>query len=56
MIFQDNVSTVAQADMVAGRGVGLTAVRAAVIALGGNVSVFSEAGKGTQFLFTLPRL
>ena len=54
LIFADAVSGRKQADELAGRGVGLAAVRAAANALGGDVVVISSTGKGTQFQFSFP--
>jgi two-component system sensor histidine kinase BaeS len=38
-----------------GSGIGLAIVKSLVEAHGGSVSVFSEAGKGSEFVVTLPR-
>lgn len=54
LIFLDTLSTRTQADDISGRGVGLAAVRAAAIALGGQVAVSSVDGQGTCFHFHLP--
>lgn len=54
LIFVDYISTQAVVTDLAGRGVGLAAVRQAVDALGGKVTVRSEAGSGTEFEFVLP--
>ena len=48
------VSTAAQVTDVAGRGVGLDAVKAHVEGLGGGVEVHSEAGVGTTVTLTIP--
>ena len=53
-MFTDGVSTARSVSDVSGRGVGLAAVRNAVLALGGTVSVESTPGRGTAFTFTLP--
>jgi two-component sensor histidine kinase len=53
-IFMDGMSTRASADDLAGRGVGLAAVRAAVRQLGGDVAVGSVLGQGTTFRFGMP--
>jgi two-component system chemotaxis sensor kinase CheA len=55
LIFVGSVSTQQNADELAGRGVGMASVRAAVNDLGGTVAVQSVAGQGTRFCFTLPR-
>jgi len=39
-----------------GRGVGMDAVREQVVKLGGNVEVYSEAGKGTKFVIQFPKV
>lgn len=53
-IFMDNISTQQQATELAGRGVGLAAVLHETKSLSGDVAVKTVAGKGTEFLFTLP--
>ena len=53
-IFADNFSGAGQVDALAGRGVGLAAVRAELDKLGGSVQVHSAPGAGTQFAFFLP--
>ncbi|MBW7902775.1 MAG: hypothetical protein H3C26_14940 [Rhodocyclaceae bacterium] len=54
LVFMDCISTQAAVTDLAGRGVGLAAVRQAVEALGGKVTVRSRAGAGTEFEFVLP--
>jgi len=54
LIFADAFSSRNQADELAGRGVGLAAVRAETQALGGEVVVTSSPGEGTRFQFSLP--
>lgn len=54
LIFLDHVGTQQEATQLAGRGVGLAAVRSEVRRLGGEVTATTSAGGGTQFLFTLP--
>jgi len=56
LIFVDSVSTQHSADELAGRGVGMASVRAAVNDLGGTVTVQSSPGRGTRFSFTLPKV
>lgn len=53
-IFMSGFSTQTQATMLAGRGVGLDVVRAAVEKIGGTVSVETQAGRGTAFSLRLP--
>lgn len=52
-IFHDNISTAAAADDWSGRGVGLAAVRQQVERLGGSITVHTERGHGTRFVFSL---
>lgn len=54
LVFMDQVSTQTSVTDLAGRGVGLSAVRQATHALGGTVSVCSRPGLGTTFQFILP--
>jgi len=54
LIFADTISVRKGADQLAGRGVGLAAVRAEVNALGGKIAVTSSLGTGTRFLFSFP--
>jgi len=54
LIFLDSLTTAPQARRFSGRGVGLAAVRSEAQKLGGTVSVRSEPGRGTAFIFTLP--
>jgi two-component system chemotaxis sensor kinase CheA len=42
------------ADRIAGRGVGMSVVYSTVRELGGNLTMASEEGRGTQFTMTLP--
>jgi chemotaxis protein histidine kinase CheA len=56
LIFADDVSAREKADELAGRGVGLAAVRAETDALGGNVTVTSSPGQGARFVFSFPSL
>lgn len=53
-LFASGVSTADVVSDISGRGVGMSAVRAACVSLGGNVEVHSVAGKGTRFLFKIP--
>jgi chemosensory pili system protein ChpA (sensor histidine kinase/response regulator) len=54
LIFVRGLSTRAQADEVAGRGLGCDEVENALAALGGQVEVSSQAGRGTRFRLTVP--
>lgn len=53
-IFSDGVSTEREANDVAGRGAGLSAVKDAVEKLGGVIRVTSSPVQGTTFSFVLP--
>ncbi len=53
-IFAPSFSTALKITNVSGRGVGLDVVKTKIEALGGNVEVKSEAGKGTKFMVRLP--
>ena len=55
LIFRDRLSVHEHASALSGRGVGLAAVLAETEALGGQVSVSSVAGQGTEFVFDLPQ-
>jgi chemosensory pili system protein ChpA (sensor histidine kinase/response regulator) len=54
LIFEPGFSTASQVTELSGRGIGMDAVRTAVIALGGQMNVLSERGAGTRFIFSLP--
>ncbi|MGH6972553.1 MAG: chemotaxis protein CheW, partial [Caulobacteraceae bacterium] len=54
LIFRPGFSTAHAVGELSGRGVGLDAVRAAVTALAGRVSMASERGGGTRFTIALP--
>jgi two-component system chemotaxis sensor kinase CheA len=54
LIFRPGFSTRQDADLSAGRGIGLSAVREAVARRGGRVEVQSEKGMGTLFRLRLP--
>lgn len=49
LIFVEGLSTANDVSVTSGRGVGLGAVRAGVEALGGRLSLRSDAGRGTVF-------
>lgn len=55
-IFADGFSTGGSVGLVSGRGIGLGAVRAEIIKLGGEISVASWPGRGTEFSIRLPLL
>lgn len=54
LLFAEGLSTREDADLGAGRGVGLSAVKRSVEAHSGRIDVFSERGKGTSFVLRLP--
>lgn len=54
LIFADGFSGTQEANELAGRGVGLSAVQAELEKVGGSVCVNTIFGKGTQFQFFLP--
>lgn len=53
-LFADGVSTREETTEYSGRGVGMAAVRAACIEIGGRVEVETKLGEGTAFVFTFP--
>jgi two-component system, chemotaxis family, sensor kinase CheA len=53
-LFADGLSTREQVSDTSGRGVGMSAVRDACFALGGQIEVLSEPGQGTTFRFRVP--
>lgn len=55
MIFKHGITTKNRANSFSGRGVGLSAVEAAVLKCGGSINVSSEINKGTQFAISLPK-
>lgn len=54
LLFAPGFSTRAEVTDVSGRGVGMDAVRSAVRGFGGDVSVYSEFGKGTTTELRMP--
>jgi two-component system chemotaxis sensor kinase CheA len=54
LVFADHFSTKDCADMLSGRGVGMSAFQKTCIDLGGKVEIKTEEKKGTAFLVTLP--
>lgn len=55
VIFIDGLSTAAITTSISGRGVGMSAVRAAVQKVGGAIDVRSTVGVGTTFIITIPK-
>ncbi len=54
LIFEPGFSTAGEITDISGRGVGLDVVRRKIEKLNGNVSVWSEKGKGTKFTIKIP--
>jgi two-component system, chemotaxis family, sensor kinase CheA len=54
-LFEPGLSTAAVVSNVSGRGVGLDAVRGAIIAMRGTIVIESVTGKGTTFKIQLPQ-
>lgn len=54
LIFEPGFSTAKQITDVSGRGVGLDVVKKQIEKLNGNVSVWSEKGKGSRFTIKIP--
>jgi two-component system chemotaxis sensor kinase CheA len=54
LIFLDGVSTSDAVTETSGRGVGLAAVKAAVLEAGGTLVVQSQRGRGTRFVMRFP--
>ena len=50
-LFTDGISTCTEATETSGRGIGLSALRGAVLALGGQIAVESVKDHGTKFSF-----
>jgi two-component system chemotaxis sensor kinase CheA len=55
LIFRDDFSTEQNTDSVSGRGVGLSAVRANLLDLGGEIEVESVRGEYTSFKINFPK-
>ena len=56
LVLKSGVSTAASVTELAGRGVGLDAVQAAVAQLGGEVAIDSVPGRGTTITLSVPML
>jgi two-component system chemotaxis sensor kinase CheA len=54
LIFAPGFSTASRVTEVSGRGVGMDVVRQNVAALGGTITIHTEAGHGTRFRVKLP--
>ena len=55
LILEDGLTTTANVSKISGHGVGLSSVRRAVEALGGQLPIDSRPGECTTFKFTLPK-
>jgi two-component system chemotaxis sensor kinase CheA len=53
-ILEPGFSTASAVTTVSGRGVGMDVVRSNIEAIGGTVSLFSEAGRGSRFVLKIP--
>ncbi len=53
-IFADQFSTMEEATLISGRGVGLAAVRNEADRLNGSIQIINHPGQGVEFIFTLP--
>lgn len=53
-LFADGVSSRDEVSETSGRGVGMGAVKASVVAMGGQIEVDSTPGQGTVFRFSVP--
>ncbi|MDX8408034.1 MAG: hybrid sensor histidine kinase/response regulator [Mariprofundaceae bacterium] len=54
LIFRPGFSTRAEVDDVSGRGIGMNVVQDAVRKLTGSIRIYSQPGKGTRFVLSLP--
>lgn len=56
LIFEQAITTKEKADLISGRGVGMSAVKQSIEECGGEIKVNSREGEGTVFTLTLPKL
>ena len=54
LLFKPSFSTSENISDISGRGVGLDVVKTKIEALGGDIEVKSELGKGSKFIIRLP--
>lgn len=54
LIFESGFSTAEKVTDVSGRGVGMSVVKESVEALGGEIQIATESGKGTTFRLVIP--
>jgi chemotaxis protein histidine kinase CheA/FixJ family two-component response regulator len=55
LIFESGFSTAEQVTGLAGRGIGMDAVKAAIVAMGGAIKIESQSGLGTSVIMALPK-
>lgn len=55
LIFLDGLSSAEKTTEISGRGVGMSAVKESVEQCRGRISIWSEIGKGTKFILTMPK-
>jgi two-component system chemotaxis sensor kinase CheA len=55
LIFVEGLSTALVTTSISGRGVGMSAVRAAIEKVGGKIEIRSTPGQGTTFSLTIPK-
>ena len=55
LIFHEQFSLKEEISEISGRGVGMNAVKSEIDKLNGTITIKSEKGKGTTFIFTLPK-
>lgn len=54
-IFDQDFSTAEQVTTISGRGVGMSSIKDVVDGMNGEIRLHSEVGKGTKFIFLLPK-
>ena len=55
LIFESGFSTAEQVTGLAGRGIGMDAVKATIVAMGGAIKIESQSGLGTSVIMALPK-
>ncbi len=55
-LFTDGLTTRTEVSETSGRGVGMAAVKACVLSMGGTIEVTSERGRGSTFRFSIPNV
>ena len=55
LIFESGFSTAEQVTGLAGRGIGMDAVKATIVSMGGAIKVESQSGLGTSVIMALPK-